>query len=587
MHSISKKSLRRGVLLLLVLVLGTTFGYLSNHPFSENARFEKFTEDLFRSEVKGNTLNLHYTLADPEKQGIDSFPPTLGTVPSDMEETYRTCEKNEETLKTFSPSRLSRENQITLDMLLLYFHTQRSLGDNYLLEEYLSPSLGIQAQLPVLLAEYAFNKEKDISDYLKLLSQIKPYFQSILDFEKQKSLAGYFMSDATLDRILAQCREFIKNPDSNYMQDIFAQKLTSYGRISEENYQKLLTYHQKLLKEQVIPAYQFLMDGLEALRGTGKNDRGLTYFKCGRDYYQYLIRSQTGSFLSIDNIQKRLTTQLLTDYKELSDILKKKPSLISKLTAISDSISLTPVQMLEELQKQITRDFPEMEPPAYELRYVHDSMKDFLSPAFYLTPPVDTGSPNVIYLNNAKPASSLELFSTLAHEGFPGHLYQTVSFARENPSHIRYLFTSGGYVEGWATYVESYAYQYASSLIKDPDAADTVRLTWLNRSMNLCVLSLLDMGIHYNGWDETHTAAFLRGFGIRNPSSISEIYRYIVETPANYLKYYLGSLHFHDLKKNYTEQLGKDFNLIEFHRQILEIGPVQFPVLEKYMKTKS
>mgnify|MGYP000641763341 CR=1 FL=1 len=70
-------------------------------------------------------------------------------------------------------------------MLLLYFHTRASLGKNSILDEPLSPSLGVQAQLPVLLAEYAFYKKEDISDYLKLLSTIKPYFQSILELEKQ------------------------------------------------------------------------------------------------------------------------------------------------------------------------------------------------------------------------------------------------------------------------------------------------------------------------------------------------------------------------------------------------------------------
>lgn len=508
MHPILKKSLRKAFFLFLILAFGITFGYLSNHVFSENAKFEKFTETIFRTEVCGSTLTLHYTLAHPEKQGIDEFAPTLGKIPTDMSNSFRTWKKYETRLKAFSPKKLSRENQITRDMLLLYFHTQGSLGENVLLEEYLSPSLGIQAQLPVLLAEYAFYEKKDITDYLKLLSQIKPYFQSILTFEQKKSQAGYFMCDATLDRVLAQCREFIRNPDANYMQDIFAQKLQSFDKIRQPERKQLLTYHKKLLKTQVLPAYQLLIDGLETLRGTGRNDRGLAHFKGGKSYYQYLIQSQTGAYLSMEKLRKRLTAQLLSDYKEISKLLKKNPQLAARLTSITDSIRLTPQQMLEELQKQLTRDFPKLSPTDYELRWVHDSMKDFLSPAFYLTPPVDTGSPNVIYLNNAKHPGGLELFGTLAHEGFPGHLYQTVTFARNNPAHIRYLLTCGGYVEGWATYVESYAYEYAASYIKDDAAKEAVRLAWLNRSMNLCIYSLLDVGIHYDGWDEARVASF-------------------------------------------------------------------------------
>ena len=109
-----------------------------------------------------------------------------------MSDTYKACENHLNKLKSFSASRLSRENQITLDMLLLYFHTRLSLKGNELLEEMLSPSLGTQAQLPVLLAEYAFYEDQDIADYLNLLSSVKPYFQSILEFEKQKSQADFY-----------------------------------------------------------------------------------------------------------------------------------------------------------------------------------------------------------------------------------------------------------------------------------------------------------------------------------------------------------------------------------------------------------
>ena len=133
-------------------------------------------------------------------------------------------------------------------------------------------------------------------------------------------------------------------------------------------------------------------------------------------------------------------------------------------------------------------------------------MEEFLSPAFYLTPPMDTGAPNVIYINHGRQISNLELFTTLAHEGFPGHLYQTVYFGRQSPSHIRYLIDYSGYVEGWATYVESYAYSYASG---NPSLT---RLLWLNRSINLCLYSLLDIGIHHDGWTMAETYALLKQF---------------------------------------------------------------------------
>lgn len=569
--------------LFLIFLLGTGIGYVSNHSLSENARFEDFTEELFRSEVSGSTLTLHYSLAYPDKHKITRTEPSLGTLDSSPEKEIQLCQDYEKKLKNFSYSRLSQENQLTLDMLLLYFHTRASLGNNYLLEEVLGPSLGIQAQLPILLAEYAFYSESDISDYLKLLGTVRPYFQSILDFEKKKSQAGCFMSDTTLDRVLKQCNDFIQNPDSNYMQEIFEQKLKSWGRLEQSEQEKLFACHQKLLKEEVIPAYQELTDGLQKLRGTGKSSRGLTYFPGGKEYYLYLLQSQTGSYVSVSQLQKRLITQLLSDSMEMRTLLKHNPSLLTCVSSISDLPKLSPEEMLKKLSSLMEKDFPSLPDTSWEIRSVHDSMKNFLSPAFYLTPPIDTQSPNIIYINQSPSTGNLELFGTLAHEGFPGHLYQTVSFARSKPSDIRYLITSSGYVEGWATYVESYAYSYAASLINVENASDATRLAWLNRSASLCIYSLIDVGIHYQGWTQEQTAAFLKSFGITSASTVSEIYQYIVETPGNYLKYYWGYLNFLDLKTACQKKEAEDFNLREFHRRILEIGPVPFPVLEKYL----
>lgn len=580
------KILKKIIALCLVFCLGLGLGCLSEYPFTENSRFEAFTEKLFRSEVSGNALSLHYTLADPASRGISTQNISLGTVNTDFEETAALCAEYEKKLKGFAYSKLSRDNQLTLDMLLLYFHTRSTLGENYLLDEPLGASLGIQAQLPVLLAEYAFYTEKDISDYLKLLGTIKPYFQSILEFEKKKSQAGLFMSDTSLDRILTQCQAFIQDPDANYIDEIFAQKLQTLGSLKDEDQTRLCTWHHKLILEQVIPAYQNLMAGLEKLRRTGQTSRGLAYFPGGREYYLYLLRTQTGSYVPVKQIEQRLSTQLMNDYEQIRSLIRTDSSLISSLSRYTGTITLTPAQMLEKLPALMAEDFPALNNVSYEIRYVHPSMKKFLSPAFYLTPPIDTQTPNVIYINQSDRTSNLELFGTLAHEGFPGHLYQTVSFARSTPSSIRYLITSPGYIEGWATYVESYAYQYAASLMPDAGsetASAAVTLAWLNRSMNLCIYSLIDLGIHYSGWDQARTAAFLKAFGITNTSTVSEIFQYIVETPGNYLKYYLGYLNFLDLKNKCSQKSSDNFDLKDFHRQILEIGPVQFPVLEKYM----
>lgn len=578
-----KKNILIAFSLCLVLFAGIGIGYLTNHVWWENGRFQSFTEEIFEKEASQSMLTLHYSLAHPEKKGISRPAPSLGKVTSNMDDTYHYWESCLKKLKTFDPSRLSRDNQITLDMLLLYFDTQLSLKDHVLLEEVLSPSLGIQAQLPVLLAEYAFYEDQDITDYLNLLSSVEPYFQSILDFEEEKSQAGLFMSDTTLDRILKQCSAFIKDPDSNYMLEVFSRRLKAYGKFSEKDQQKLLQVHEKILKNKVIPAYQRLMQGLQSLRGTGVSSRGLAHFPGGREYYEYLLKSQTGSYDTVSSIQKRMLSQLSEDFKLMQDLLKRQPSLLKKIQNNPKLRISDPVQILKNLNQSIQKDFPDPGKVSYEVRLVHPSMEDYLSPAFYLTPPLDTGTPNVIYINQAEKRSGPELFSTLAHEGFPGHLYQTVYFASTNPSDIRYLISCSGYAEGWATYVESCISSYAGDFLKDEAAQELASLYWTNRSVNLCIYSLLDIGIHYQGWSQSQARRFLSTLGISDMAVTREIYQYIVETPGNYLKYYWGYLNFLDLRKEQEKALGDSFSLKTFHRQVLETGPVPFPVLKKYL----
>ena len=292
----------------------------------------------------------------------------------------------------------------------------------------------------------------------------------------------------------------------------------------------------------------------------------------------------------METIFKRIQSQLVKDIHTLRQIAQKNPQLFSDsgdetLKTVNDQISSDPKEILNDLKRKMAEDFPEIADVTYEVKYVEKALEDYLSPAFYLTAPLDNRNQNVIYINPKIGYRGLDLYSTLAHEGYPGHLYQTIFSNDSGIRPVRSLTNFGGYVEGWATYVESYGYEYAASLMNDPDSAkNAVRFAWLNRSMNLCIYSLIDIGIHYRGWDAARTAVFLKAFGINNASTAAEIYQYIVETPGNYLKYYWGYLNFLDLKTVCQKRLGDDFDLKEFHRRILDIGPVQFPVLEKYMK---
>lgn len=584
---IIKKYWKRALLsiFLLLTILLSPHLISSWKTYRTNKQFEQYTDELFLTDVQGNALNLHYTLASPEKLGITDYPVSLGNFdPSQISSRTLLWESRKSALKKFPSERLSQQNQLTKDILCLAYETELLSGNNYLLEEYLSPSLGVQAQLPILLAEYTFRREQDVQDYIKLLASVDTYFQSILSFEQLKSRNGTFMSDTTVDRITEQCSAFLTDPEENYLHTVFQEKLKEVPQLTaakQKAYQKL---HIEILQEQVLPAYQALIDGLCLLKGTGKNPGGLAGLPGGKAYYEYLLKSSCGIYETVAQIQTRLLKQLQMDMEESENILQKKPELIYRITEKQPAFSVqdksSPEIILKTLQNKLQKDFPAPPETSYEVKYVHKDLEAYLSPAFYLTPPIDTLSPNDIYINEYAGMKGTELFTTLAHEGFPGHLYQTISFASTDPPKIRHLLGMSGYVEGWATYVETYAYSYAD---QDPDLS---RIQWLNRSLNLCILSLLDTGIHYDGWSRETAAEFLSGFGITDSAAQQEIFQVIVEDPANYLKYYMGYLHFLDLREDCKKEMGEHFDIRKFHQKILEIGPCQFPILEKYILKK-
>lgn len=602
---------------LLFLICFLTFLVVRTLTYSYfiNRRFRACTNTIFTTDISGNPLNLHYTLAYPESSGIKDYSLSLGTFDPSQLSGQKILLENRRTMINAFPARdLSPDNRLTQQILSLYYETQLLPARQYLLDEALSPSLGTQAQLPILLAEYTFRKEDDVRNYLKLLTSVDSYLESILSFEKLKAQNGTFMSDATADRIISQCSAFIKDPDDNYLASVFSEKIQSLSGISEQKkaaYQKL---HNQILTGQVLPAYQSLIDGLYLLKGSGKNPGGLCQFAGGKAYYEYLIKSSCGIYDTVPEIQSRLIHQFQTDLSLATKLMGSSTATptfakdvflpISKaetgtpsgifsfsaglidaasglsFTSTPSATETSPEQILEDLQKQIQTDFPAVPSTSYEVKYVHPDLEEHLSPAFYLTPPIDTLSPNDIYINRHANMSGLELYTTLAHEGFPGHLYQTITFASSAPDPVRYLPAMGGYVEGWATYAESFAYTYYQ-----PDSTDG-QLAWLNRSLNLCMMSLLDTVIHYNSWNQERCATFLSQLGITDNTIQKEIYQVIVEDPANYLKYYLGYLQFLDLQQEVRELAGDAFHLHSFHQKVLSAGPCQFPILKQWILTQ-
>ena len=542
-------------------------------PTNANTAFKNFTFSLFQQEVSANTINLHYSLTEPEKYGITNSATTLGSFDFNQTSTLVFIENLETALHKFSYDLLSEENQLTYDILAHHIETLKKDTTYYLYEEPLSPVTGVHAQLPILLAEYQFYNKKDVETYLTLLKTVPDYFSSLVRFEQQKSASGLFMSDNLVDAVTEQCNAFVAMGNDNYLLSTFQERLSALGQISTSEKAALVQQNQECLTQYMIPAYENLASSLTALKGSGKNDGGLCFLTEGKDYFSHLVARETGSSRDISELKTLIQNQMGEDLLASQKVLEQNHSIMEETSGITES----PDAILKTLETKISTAFPASASVNVQVKYVPKALEEYLSPAFYLIPSIDNYVENTIYINQAHNLADINLFTTLAHEGYPGHLYQTTYFANTDPDPIRSVFNFSGYVEGWATYAEMCSY-YISSLDK-PHAA----LLQKNNSLILGLYALTDIGIHYDGWGVNDTLNFFSTYGIHDEAVIKEIYEYIVGDPANYLTYYVGYLEMLELKKECMEKEGDNFSQKDFHRKILEIGPAPFEVIRKHL----
>lgn len=558
------------LLVILISFLSGNAFWSSLHAESSDRQFRTFTRSLFQTEVSANTISLHYTLRSPSDYGIADIPATYGSLSSDPVAAKASVRNVLSSLQEFDPGTLSSENALTFKILDTYLENA-STGTDYLLyQEPLGPVSGIHTQLPVLLSEYSFYDTQDVETYLALLKETPSYFDSVIRFEQKKAASGLFMPDYQADSILDTCQSFIDMGKENYLVSTFNERIASLNLLPENKKDSFRKENMELVTEEIYPAYQNLITAIKSLKGKGTNEQGLSHFPYGKKYYEYLVRQTTGCNESISRLRLMTRAQILEDLNAMQKVLFPADAALTQASVLEQT---PPDSMLDDLRSKITDTFPEIPDVDFQVKYVPESMQDYLSPAFYMIPAIDNLTENVIYINNGQTASGLNLYTTLAHEGYPGHLYQTVYFSASEPDPIRSILDFGGYVEGWATYAEMMSYYLA------PLSKTEASLLQKNSSVILGLYALADMGIHYDGWSVTDTVRFFSDYGINDANAVQSVYELIIGSPANYLKYYIGYLKFYELKKEMADALGNQFSQKEFHRAVLDVGPAPFEIV--------
>ncbi len=634
--------------LLFILVCGASLagcGQSNAHNSSKQKKFDQFLDSCFKEFATENTITLHFKLSNPSSYGIkESTSPTYSSLSSDA--LKKNCSRSKELLQklyTFPTSSLTKKQKLTWQIFQDYLN-ETIMSEKYIL--YSSPlgSNGLPSDIPVTLSEYRFDNEKDIKDYLSLVNQIPELFTQILDFEEERRNADIVSPSFVISDTIDQINQFLAaSEENNLLVESFEERVNSLDTLSEDQKASYIANNRLLVTNKVFPAYKDLKTALQAyiasdtsaksqisntVSGTTNTEQDsqtsdtntennstrtnsqnsdsskqnastsnknttpnnstkerLCEYENGQDYYRFLLTSNVGTDMSPEECITALETQLKDTIKDISSLTAKNKDLYTEYLSATPSLS-EPKEIMEELKTDSLVDFPEIKNISYKLKDVPDALSGTSACAFYLVPPIDSKNTNIIYINNNR-VDSNEMFSTLAHEGYPGHLYQTNYFLSTNPSPLRTFLHCDGYDEGWGTYAQLYSYNFIE--FKDVDEKTQAQLRQLYRDndlLSLSLSSLSDLYVNYKNYDENALADYLKAYGI-DKTAARNLYRYVIENPTTYLSYSIGYYELNDLEKSMADSLGKSFKSSYFHEAVLNVGSCNFAILRQEIEKET
>lgn len=576
-----------------ILLSGTILfgcGQASTQTSLKQKKFDRFLNSCFREYAAENTVTLHFKLSNPSAYGIKTpVSPTYGDLSSDA--LKKNCSRSKELLQklyTFPTSSLTKKQKLTWQIFQDYLN-ESIMNEKYIL--YSSPlgTNGLQSEIPVTLSEYRLDNEKDIKDYLSLVNQVPELFTQILDFEQERRNAGIISPSFVISDTIDQIDQFLNaSEENNLLIQSFEERLAEVEPLSKDQKASYIANNRLLVTNKVLPAYKSLKTSLQAYTNDSKNTSSkerLCEYKNGQDYYKFLLMSNVGTDFSPEDCITILESQLKNTVKDISSLTTKNKDLYTEYLSATPALS-APKEIMNTLKNDSLIDFPEIKNISCQLKNVPDALSGTSACAFYLVPPIDSTKDNIIYINKSR-VDSNELFSTLAHEGYPGHLYQTNYFLTTNPFPLRTFLHCAGYDEGWGTYAQLYSYNFIE--FKNVDEQTTKQLRQLYRDndlLSLSLSSLCDLYVNYKNYDENALANYLQTYGI-DKDSAQNLYRYVIENPTTYLSYSIGCYELDQLKQTMSDSLGKAFKISDFHEAVLNVGSCNFSILRQEIEKET
>lgn len=564
--------MKKALQLVLALLMSVSLFSCTKENVNENIEtqkaFEAFLDEQFEEYLTSDFLNYHYSIVDPTSYGLTKPQVTLGhlSTQSILDDIESTKEDLQE-LKSIQINELNREQQRIYKILEREFNEMIEL-EQYLNFYFLFGESKVNDNLVTNFTEYRLQNEEDLEDYIILLNDVERYLNEGIERTKEMAQAGFIQKESEKKAILEQCESFISGSEIQlHVKDALANM--ELDDATKKDYEKRV---DQAVNESVIPAYKALIDLYYELP---KADNQGSYFEQegGRDYFAYLIKTKIGSEKSIDAWIKECEDVLEETIQDWIHVMITNPNIDEELNSIqmpSDNAK----DMVKALEESIYKEYPVIDEVIYSVDYLDASVATDLVAAYYVIPPIDMPNQNVIKVN-PNYSDTTDLFSTLAHEGFPGHLYQNNYRIQHEDHKIYHIIGNTGYSEGWAQYVGIDAYHLA-----DVGSEAFQRYMKDYNVLNYVLVEYLDLQVNYHGWKANDIAEYMSDLGLVADGA-ADLYDTVILRAGQYAPYALGLMEMMSLRDQCVKVLGDQFDVLEFHQAILDANEVPFEFLEE------
>ena len=554
-------------------------------PAVQQQAFDDFLMQDFIQTMESEYTALHVYLQDPAAFGIDmsNVEPGLGSRPDMASQKQAVQAANEayEQFLSFDRSVLSPGQQDSYDIYAFQTSLALALSDekfDYYAQQFESMG-GLHYQLPTLLSDWALRSEEDVEGLIAMVQDVLPYVESALEYTKEQAARGLLMAD--LDEVIGYCESVLQSGEDSAVLSAMNENIDALGlnAAKAEEYKRRL---KEAFTASFLPAYEQMIRTLEELQTSGvNNEEGLAAFEHGQEYYELLLQSTIGSDKTVQDVRAMMEQAMQEHILQLQTAIAEDPSALYALFGTLPATGYDSYEaILDDIQSRMFADFPQVSELSYEISDISEEIASTSGvTAYFNIPTLDGDSVRQLRVNPlSNDVSSISTYSTVAHEGFPGHMYQYAYLYENLTSPWRKALASNdAYTEGYATYAQYAAFQYLDSV-----DSTLLNVYWENEMVTNCVVVLADIGIHYDGWSLDDFVQAMNGYGFQlDAAGAAALYRQLQANPCAFQPYYVGYEEFAAMRRQAQHALGSAFTEVGFHEAILKSGAAPFHVVQR------